>query len=481
MFERFGVTGTGDALHSKLLKVFVRIMGHAVLLVQLASLFSLIFPGCWLSQPFGGVWDMANEAGIRVPTGGIVLVMGVVYAADPRVRIWLARVIARRSFRMVMAVLPGAALPLVALLRAPVLAALFLMVLMIAFLPSALLLVRWMRDLTPSELCGAGCLALVCTAMFAAVPAGTVPLLALGMANALALWLCLDAGDTFKLDSPGGHRRKWRAGDAWPILAAALLLFGIMLVYCVGVHDAAAESYSAWLPWRSDDYLSLWSSAVGLLLAGVALMRPGGVGLRNRVLAAAPALLLLAFAVVARVALPNALSALVPSMFVLVVLVVTGLLRDRVMPNSVACDSFVKICAVGAVVGMAGSVPPGLLSISQSDSAMPLFMLLTGATLFAIVALLWGERAARQLVHRRRAARITGAADLSHREHAVVAGMLAGESLGSLADRLGISRSTVSTYAQRAYRKLGVRDQAELIELVQEQPAYKPCMNAHVR
>ena len=477
MFERFGATGIGDAPHSRHLKVLARMMGRAVLLAQLASLFSLIFPGCWLSQPFGSVWDMVNEAGIRVPMGGIVLVMGVAYAADSRARMWFARVIARRSFRIAIAALPGAALPLVALLRAPVLAALFLMLLMIAFLPNALLLVRWIRDLKPSELCGTGCLALVCTAVFVAVPAGTVPLIALGTANALALGLHLDAGDMFKLDVPGWHRKKRRTGDAWPILAAALLLFGVMLVYCVGVRDAAAESYSTWLPWRSGDYLSLWSGAVGLLLAGAALMRPGVIGWRNRLLAAAPALLLLAFVVAIRIVLPGALSTLVPSLFVLVVLAVIGLLCDRATPNSAACDSFVKACVLGAVVGMAGIVPPNLLSMSQSDSAMPSFMLLTGATFFVIMALLWGERVACRLVHRRRVAHITDAADLSHREDTVVVGILAGESLGSLADRLGISRSTVSTYAQRAYHKLGVRDQAGLIELVQERSAYRPCMN----
>ena len=414
MLGRFRMMGNGGLPCSQRFPALVRIVGCAVLLAQLASLFALIFPARWLAQPFGGVWEMVNEAGIRVPMGGIVLVMGVVYAASSRVRARCAHLLSRRLFRLMVAVVPGAALSLVVLLSWPILAALYLVLLMVASLPSALLLARWMRDLAPSGLCGAGCLALVCTGSLAIAPAGMASWLALGLA---------------------------------------------------GVRDAAAESYSIWLPWRRDDYLGSWSLAVALLLGGVALARPGGGGLRNRLLAAVPALLAVVLVAFARVALPAALSALVPSLFVLVVLAGIGFVREQRLPNGTACDIFTGACTAGAVVGMAGGVLPEVLTISRSDDAMGAFLLLIGATVITLMTLLWGGRIVHRLARRARAFRITASADLSSREQAVVEGLVAGESLSSLAGRLGISRATAATYAQRAYQKLGVRDHAGLLAL----------------
>ena len=478
MLGRFQKIESTDPVRLKHLQEFAPLVGCAIQLAQLALLFSLIFPGCWLAQPFGSIWNMVNEAGLRVPTGGIVLVVAVAYAANHRVRAWCSRMLSRRSFRIAISIVPGMALLLVMLLHLPVFAALYLMLLMVAFLPSALMLAAWLRDATPFTRCSTGCLALLCTGLLAIMPTRMTCWFVLGMAGILALCLHFDGGEAFKPKAARGRRKSVRrTGYMGLILAVSLLFFGVMLAYCAGARDAAAESYSTWLPWRSDDYLSLWSSAVGLMFAGVALMRPGGGGARDRLLLVAPTALLLVFVILVRVALPGALPALAPSLFVLVVLAIIGLLRDEIMQNAAAGDSFVKACALGAVVGMADGVLPDWLSISQSDSAMPVFMLFTGATLIVITTLLWGERVARRLVRRRQVVRITAVAALSHREFAVVAGMLAGESLGSLADRLGISRPTVSTYAKRAYHKLGVSDQAELIERAQERPAYGPCVN----
>lgn len=57
---------------------------------------------------------------------------------------------------------------------------------------------------------------------------------------------------------------------------------------------------------------------------------------------------------------------------------------------------------------------------------------------------------------------------LSDRERAVVNGMLSGASLAEIADRLGLSKGTVSTYRKRAYEKLGVEDLNGLERLVSE-------------
>lgn len=58
---------------------------------------------------------------------------------------------------------------------------------------------------------------------------------------------------------------------------------------------------------------------------------------------------------------------------------------------------------------------------------------------------------------------------LSDRERAVVNGMLSGASLAEMADRLELSKGTVSTYRKRAYEKLGVEDLNGLERLVSEQ------------
>lgn len=52
---------------------------------------------------------------------------------------------------------------------------------------------------------------------------------------------------------------------------------------------------------------------------------------------------------------------------------------------------------------------------------------------------------------------------LTERERVVVMGVYAGKTHATLADELFLSRSTVGTYCQRAYEKLGVADKDALV------------------
>ena len=65
----------------------------------------------------------------------------------------------------------------------------------------------------------------------------------------------------------------------------------------------------------------------------------------------------------------------------------------------------------------------------------------------------------------RRADDITGESPLTHREKEVVAELLEGGRIASIAERLGVSPRTASNHLKSAFWKLGVHSQAELIEL----------------
>jgi DNA-binding CsgD family transcriptional regulator len=51
---------------------------------------------------------------------------------------------------------------------------------------------------------------------------------------------------------------------------------------------------------------------------------------------------------------------------------------------------------------------------------------------------------------------------LSPREREVAVGIVNGRSRGDIADRLGITASTVATLTKRLYRKLGVHSKSQL-------------------
>lgn len=64
---------------------------------------------------------------------------------------------------------------------------------------------------------------------------------------------------------------------------------------------------------------------------------------------------------------------------------------------------------------------------------------------------------------------------LAHRERQVITCVLAGNTTNEMAERLGISARTVLTYRYRAFAKLGVRTQRELLAMLDSLPANLGC------
>ncbi|MCU1622988.1 MAG: Response regulator containing a CheY-like receiver domain and an DNA-binding domain [Frankiales bacterium] len=72
------------------------------------------------------------------------------------------------------------------------------------------------------------------------------------------------------------------------------------------------------------------------------------------------------------------------------------------------------------------------------------------------------------------AATIPAMATLSTRELEIVTGLLAGERVGMIAERMFLSQSTVRNHLTSVYRKLGIRTQQELLRLLRDKTVTTP-------
>jgi DNA-binding NarL/FixJ family response regulator len=65
-------------------------------------------------------------------------------------------------------------------------------------------------------------------------------------------------------------------------------------------------------------------------------------------------------------------------------------------------------------------------------------------------------------------------ATLSTRELEIVSGLLAGERVAMIAERMFLSQSTVRNHLTSVYRKLGIRTQQELLRLLRDKTVTTP-------